>query len=201
MVACFCPTEKPPASLSDTTSILWGCPVPVQAIHPPALEQESRQRSPAGPLSAAWFRRDGRQPGYWSFQLRLVPSPVLLVPHLSMLGPVLTADMAHAAPGKSLLWQTMGSVVLAWLTTPGSEVGATLPCARSKACTGLCGRLVAGGVGCAGDLGTAGQGSPVMAHGMGRQQWMGGLSPVAPLPCGTRPPCPIPSPVTSALWP
>lgn len=127
MVACFCPTEKPPASLSDASSVLRGCPAPVQAVQPPALEQEGRRRSSVGPLSATWFRRDGRQPEFWSLQLQLVPSPVLLLPHLSTLGPVSIADMARAAPGKLLLWQTTGSAVLAWLTMPGSEVGAPLP--------------------------------------------------------------------------
>lgn len=104
------------------------------------------------PLSAAWFGRDARQPGRWSLRLRLVPSHVLLASHLSTLGPVLTADTARAALGKLLLWQTTGSAALAWLTMPGSEVGATLPCVKSKACAGLRGCLVAGGAGCAGIL-------------------------------------------------
>lgn len=125
-------------------------------------------------LLAARFGRDGRQLGRWSLQLQLVPSPVLLAPHLSTLRPVSTADMARAAQGKLLPWQTMGSVVLAWLTTPGLEVGATLPCTESKACTELCGCLTAGGVGCASDLGAVGQGSPVTACGTGRQQWTEG---------------------------
>ena len=157
---------------------------------PPALKQEGRRRSPAGPLSAAWFGRDGRQPGCWSLRLRLVPSPVLLAPHLSTVGPVSTADMARAAPGKLLPWQTTGSAVSAWLTTPGSEVGATLPCAESKACAGLHGCLVAGGVGCAGDLGTAGQGSPVTARDTGRQQRMEGSRQRHRCPAARRRPAP-----------
>lgn len=54
---------------------------------------------------------------------------MLLAPFMTVLCPVLVADMAHAVLGKWLLWQTTGSVVLVWHTMPGSEVGAALPCA------------------------------------------------------------------------
>lgn len=128
---------------------------------------------PVGPLLATQVGRDGRQPGSWSLQLRLVPRPVLLAPYLSTLAPVPTADTARAALGRLLLWPTTGSAVSAWLTTPGLEVGATLPCAESKACAGLRRGLTARGVGCARDLGAAGQGSPVMARGTGQQQMEG----------------------------
>ena len=99
MVAHLCPMEKPPDILSDMSSILWGCPVPAQAIQFPLPWSRRVDRGALqGFLSALWFGRDGKQ--LWCWLLQPVPSPVPLAPHPSMLGPVLTADTAHAALGR-----------------------------------------------------------------------------------------------------
>lgn len=108
---------------------------------PPFLMQAASPGPAQGP---GWSRRAGRgaPPG---FSHPPASHPHSLSEHTRS---CFTADTAHAALGKLLPWQTTGSVASAWLTMPGLEVGATLPC------TGLLGN---GGVGCASDLSAAGR--------------------------------------------
>lgn len=126
------PHGDPPASLSDTSCIPWGCLEPEQTVECP-LPQSSAgwaQQAFVGSLvwggvgvEAAWTL----PPAAAGTQRRVPRSP------LSALGSVLPAGTARAAPGKSLPWPTMGSAVSAWLTTRGSEVGATLSCIECRA--------------------------------------------------------------------
>lgn len=118
------PHGEPFTSLLDVTSILF---LP-RASGDCSVPWLWSRRADGGAFIGDLVRGDRRQPGLGVLELQLVLTPVLLASCMSVLCPVLVADMARAVLGKWLLWQTTGSVELAWPTMPGSEVGAALPC-------------------------------------------------------------------------